>query len=51
MFRAMACVWRITDFPKNQQFATHRLVIDFSHDVANCRSRLRQSQRPRMAPC
>ena len=22
-----ACVWRITDFPKNQQFATHRLLL------------------------
>jgi hypothetical protein len=21
---AVSCVWRITDFPKNQQFATHR---------------------------
>ena len=23
--KKFACVWRITDFPKNQQFATHRI--------------------------
>src|SRR5208282_392292 len=31
LFRLLVGVWRITDFPRNQQFATHtRRVADFS---------------------